>query len=122
MYYRVLFWYMCPLLGGLSSFGVSFIVCTVIMQKFHHFRKSQDFKFNVLVAQFIGMYIHMMISVLYKYARNCDTVYTVHARMKFLFRIRSTLSSVIMEDTLEPFHLCLVLSTSPMIINLFCQY
>ena len=37
---------------------------------------------------------------------------TVDAKLKFPFRIRSTLCRVITEDTLEPCHLRLVLSTS----------
>ena len=37
---------------------------------------------------------------------------TVDAKLKFPFRIRSTLRRVITEDTLEPCHLRLVLSTS----------
>ena len=39
-------------------------------------------------------------------------VHTVDAKLKFPFRIRSTLRRVITEDTLEPCHLRLVLSTS----------
>ena len=44
--------------------------------------------------------------------RHVHTLHTVDAKLKFPFRIRSTLRRVITEDTLEPCHLHLVLSTS----------
>ena len=41
-----------------------------------------------------------------------QSLVTVDAKLKFPFHIRSTLRRVITEDTLEPCHLRLVLSTS----------
>ena len=45
-------------------------------------------------------------------------LYTVHAKLKFLFAYRSTLRNIIMEGTLEPCYLRLVLSTSPITLAL----
>ena len=58
--------------------------------------------------------IHTRLAVIHTY------VCTVDAKLKFPFRIRRTLVvlsvTVITEDTLEPCHLRLVLSTSPTIL------
>ena len=45
-------------------------------------------------------------------------LYTVHAKLKFPFAYRNTLRNVITKGTLEPCHLRLVLSTSPIALAL----
>lgn len=46
-------------LNGLAVSGTLIILAILtsiysLLQKFHHFNRSQDFRFNVLVSQFIG--------------------------------------------------------------------
>ena len=66
---------------------------------------------------YVCMYVCMYVWYVCMYV--CMYVCTVDAKLKFPFRIRSTLSNVITEDTLEPCHLRLVLLTSPTIF-FFC--